>query len=222
LDVYQAPVFCKKSKESTMAVNNEKVAQAARMFEWDYQGAAAELHACIQDYGYDFVKPTLHNLEAKVVQTADRVLLTSLRRPEWQWFRAETVDGKLLENIRFFGLEINERVVIRGYYVTGRMETGCPVVLAVDDVHEGYRPVQDCEDPMPLAVPRRVKTKVYKTEGAYWLAKVGRIVDLVRSGFTMNQIKLTNGKGYLASEPAFVLAQGPFDNVETARAAKAT
>jgi hypothetical protein len=207
-----------------MSISNkfEKVAQAARTFEWDRPAGIAALHDCIKEEGYEFVKPTLHNLESKVIQTADRVALTTLRRPEWQWFRAESEDGKLLENIRFFGLEVKEKLVIRGYYISGRVETGFPVVLAVDDIHQGFRPVQECEDPMPLSVTRRIKAKVYKTEGHYWLAQVGRIVDLVRNGFPMEQIKLTNDKGYLASEPAFVLAQGPFDTVDAARAAKAT
>lgn len=181
--------------------------------------------------GYDFLRPTLLNLELQITSPRARAVLTHMRKPDWQWYRAEDIKTDcVLEHIRFFGLtvprtvgkETMECVVMRGFYISGRNETGYVEILNIDDIHPGYRPTVECEDPRKAYVAGRVKQKVYRHEDSkYWIAAVGRVVDLAKS-FPGKQIILTGGKGYLGQFPGFVLAQGPFDDVVAARAARQT
>lgn len=196
----------------------DKVEIAAGLFGSNASVAAEVFAALITEHGYAAVQPVLERLDTPELDETSRYLLTALRRPEWTWFDSETREGRS-SPVKFFGLTVSGVQKIRGYYITGKYETGSFEVLQFDDYHGAHRPTAECLDPMELSETRPVKAKVYRTAGEYYIAKVGRIVDLLRAGFESAKIRY-NTDGYFDA-PAYVLDSGPFPNVDAARAAKA-
>ena len=172
--------------------------------------------------GYDYIKPSLDALEqfhrtSKISEDVRRKVLdviTLLKQPEWEWRRDRA------KNICYFGrLGDDGKFLARGQYLLGPQETGDT------ELFEAEEPVS-CDnvsmDPRKMYCPGNVRMKIFRERGRYWLVRIGRIVDLIRNGFKIDQIEKTGWKGYFNRVAAYVRVGGPFRTVEEARQAKAS
>ena len=201
----------------------EQISAMISQFAADPKSAIPLFKEIMKAKGYAFLQPTMINLEQQCPTPGHREVLTFMRQPEWVWFICEQDP-----NIRFIGIpvsrmigkELYPQVVMRGYYVIGKAETGHVAMLKQDDVHGDLRPTDECEDPRKAYAAGRIKEKVYRHDGSYWIAAVGRIIDL-RLRFPGQDVIATNGEGYLGQFAGFVLHRGPFPDAEAARATRA-
>ena len=172
--------------------------------------------------GYDYIKPSLDALESfhrtspipEDVRKKVLDVITLLKQPEWEWRRDRSKD-----NICYFGRIEDGKFLARGQYLTGVEETGDTELFEVEE------PI-DCDnvtaDPRQMYCPGNVRMKIFRDRGHYWLVRIGRVVDLIRNGFSTDQIVKTGWKGYFRRVAAYVKVGGPFQNVEEARQAKAS
>lgn len=196
--------------------SNDILVYASCYFQDDPQKWAAELARVGKEEGYAYIEPTVVMLEdchpgnKEVMQR-----LTLLRQPEWEWRSCENDD-----RIRFFGIPEDGKFVARGWYVTGRYETGDVKILRDFDDTANYTVGPDIlKDPRDAYEVRKLKAKVWKKNKNYFLVLAGRVIDLAKEGFRRTEIKETQGRGYFGKFPAFAVLYGPMTK-EEAQASK--
>lgn len=197
--------------------NNTILVHASCYFQDEPVKWAKELAALGRKEGYDYIRPTVVMLEdchpdnKKVIG-----LLTMLRQPEWVW-KDCTNDPA----IRFFGIQTGDEYETRGYYVTGKYETGEVHILAeFGDTADYVVGTEVLTDPREEYEARTLKTKIWKRQDKYFVVLVGRVVDLIKQGVRKEDVRLSGGKGYFAKVPAYAILDGPWLDKAKAQEAK--
>jgi hypothetical protein len=122
-------------------------------------------------------------------------------QPEWIW--REAVDTP---NLHAFGVEIDGDYRMLGYYVTGKQETG-----EIVTVHKPkYVALKEPEgDPRGAYKPNKIRRKILRHKGRFFVVQAGRIVDLVNAGYSREKVELTEGQGFLSKYPGYVIISEP-------------
>jgi hypothetical protein len=186
----------------------EKLCDAALQFGDGPADSGAVISRLERQEGYDFIKPALTTLwELYSEDQGKAAVLMLLMEPEWLWYRTSNKD------IFVFGVKREGDFRPCGYYETGRNETGEVIVHQMEDVDLK----EQITDPRGAYEARVVKTRIFKDKGKFWGVKVGRVVDLVKAGYSRDDVELTGGKGYLKKFPAYVIFSQSYSDLELAK-----
>jgi hypothetical protein len=93
-----------------------------------------------------------------------------------------------------------------GYYITGKQETG-----EIVTVHKPkYIPLgEPTDDPRKAYAPNKIRRKILRQRGRFFVVQAGRVVDLVKAGHPRHKVVPTQGQGFLSKYPGYVIISEP-------------
>ena len=190
----------------------DKLFLSCKLFQENPRAHANRIQRIIQQEGYDFVRSALHSL-CYVHESSKELssILSLLMRPEWIWREAQDTP-----NLHAFGVEREGEYQLLGYYVTGKNETGEIVTV--------HRPQyvalkEQGEDPRGAYRPNKIRRKILRQNGRFFVVQAGRVIDLVNAGYPREKVELTEGQGFLSKYPSYVVIGEPHKLYQKAKEA---